>query len=129
MLRPFLLAAALVSALPAQAETLRRCGWHHNPTPGNVILEDADGQWWISRQGGAPVPGFESAYSSVFDDRVRIDYGGHLITDGASYGFSCACAEGEYGDGEVLSISNLTEIPMVRCESDPKLPNPVLSGQ
>jgi hypothetical protein len=126
MLRPLLLCAALVVALPVQAETLRRCGWYHNPTPANVILEDADGQWWISKQGGPPAPGFEDAYTPAFDDRLRIDYGGQ-VTD--RYGYSCACAEGAFdasrGQYEnVLSITRLYEIPLARCQEDPALPAP-----
>lgn len=121
MLRPLFLALV---AFPAQAET--RCGWYHNPTPANVILEDADGQWWISRQGSAPVPGFEDAYTTAFDDRLRIDYAGKVTQ---RYGYSCACAEGEFdasrGQYEnVLSIKSLTEIPLARCEQDPALPAP-----
>jgi hypothetical protein len=121
MLRPFLL---LLLAGPAQAET--RCGWYHNPTPGNVFLEDADGQWWISTQGSAPAPGFEDAYTPAFDDRLRMDYGGQVTQ---RYGYSCACAEGEFDPNRdvyatVLSISRLTEIPLSRCEQDPALPAP-----
>jgi Protein of unknown function (DUF4087) len=124
MLRPLLLTATLLAALPAQAET--RCGWYHNPGPGNVILEDADGQWWISVQGSAPSPGFEEAYTAAFDNRTRIDYSGNVTQ---RYGYSCACAEGVFdasrGQYEnVLSISRLTEIPLARCVKDPALPTP-----
>ena len=124
MLRPFLVTASLLAALPAQAET--RCGWYHNPTPANVILEDADGQWWLSMQGRAPVPGFEDAYTTEFDDRLRIDYAGQVTQ---RYGYSCACAEGEFDASRgqydnVLSVSRLTEIPLSRCEQDPALPAP-----
>ena len=129
MLRPFLLITALLAAGPAWAET--RCGWYHNPGPGNVTLEDADGQWWIARQGSAPAPGFEDAYSTDFDNRVRIDYGGR-ITD--RYGFSCACADGAFDADRpeyenVLSITRLQEIALTRCEQDPALPPVQLSGQ
>jgi Protein of unknown function (DUF4087) len=121
MLRPFLL---LLLAVPAQAET--RCGWYHNPTPGNVFLEDADGQWWISTQGNAPAPGFEDAYTPAFDDRLRIDYAGEITQ---RYGFSCACADGKFKNGEALLIARLTEIPLARCEADPKLPKVQLYSQ
>jgi Protein of unknown function (DUF4087) len=124
MHRSLLVAAALIAAPAAYAET--RCGWYHNPTPGNVFLEDADGQWWISTQGNAPAPGFEDAYTTAFDNRLRIDYGGEITQ---RYGFSCACAEGAFQAGEVLSISRLREIPLARCEGDPKLPSVALSGQ
>jgi Protein of unknown function (DUF4087) len=124
MLRSFLLLAAILAAVPAQSET--RCGWYRNPTPANVILEDADGQWWISRQGSPPAPGFDDAYTTDFDNRLRIDYAGQVTQ---RYGYSCACAEGVFdasrGQYEnVISISRLTEIPMARCEQDPALPAP-----
>lgn len=121
-----LVVSALFAALPAAAKTETRCGWYHNPTPANVILEDADGQWWFSRQGGPSVPGFDEAYTAAFDNRLRIDYAGQ-VTD--RYGYSCACAEGEFDANggqydNVLSISRLTEIPLARCEQDPALPAP-----
>jgi hypothetical protein len=119
-----LLAAAL--AAPALAASETRCGWYHNPTPANVILEDADGQWWLSMQGSAPASGFEDAYTTDFDNRLRIDHAGQ---ETQSYGYSCACAEGVFdmarGQYEnVVSISRLTEIPLSRCEQDPALPPP-----
>ena len=122
MQRTLFLTVAVLAAVPAAAET--RCGWYHNPGPGNVILEDADGQWWLSRQGSAPAPGFEDAYTTTFDNRLRIDYGGQVTQ---RYGFSCACAEGRFDAARgqydnVLSISSLREIPMARCEGDPNLP-------
>jgi Protein of unknown function (DUF4087) len=128
MLRSFLLAAAVLAALPVQAET--RCGWYHNPGPGNVILEDADGQWWISRQGSAPVLGFEDAYTLAFDNRLRLDVQGKPTQ---RYGSSCVCAEGIFDPSRpdyetVLSIEILREIPLARCEADPNLP-PLLPGQ
>ena len=123
-LTPLTLITLLATPTLATAET--RCGWYHNPTPGNVILEDADGQWWISTQGSAPVPGFDDAYTPAFDNRVRIDYAGQ-VTD--RYGYSCACAEGAFTGDAVLSISRLTELPIAQCEDDPNLPDPLLSGQ
>lgn len=117
MQRTVFLTLALWIAMPAAAET--RCGWYHNPTPGNVFLEDADGQWWFSSQGSAPVAGFEDAYTPAFDNRLRIDYAGQVTQ---RYGYSCACAEGTFAAGGALSISDLREIPMARCEADPSLP-------
>lgn len=126
MFRLALVATSLAVALPAAARTETRCGWYHNPTPANVFLVDADGEWWISRQGGHSAPGFDEAYTTAFDNRLRIDYAGQ-VTD--RYGYSCACAEGEFDANggqydNVLSISRLTEIPLARCEQDPALPAP-----
>lgn len=126
MLRFALAATVLIAALPAGARAETRCGWYHNPTPANVFLEDADGQWWFSRQGGTSVPGFDEAYTSDFDNRLRIDFAGEVTQH---YGYSCACAVGEFDSRRdvyenVLSISRLIEIPLNRCERDPALPSP-----
>lgn len=126
MFRILLVTAVVATALPAQARTTLRCGWYHNPTPGNVILEDANDQWWLSRQGGPPAPGFEEAYTPAFDDRLRINHSGQVTT---RYGYSCACAEGAFDAARgqyhnVLSILRLYEIPLSRCEADPRLPSP-----
>ena len=77
-------------------------------------------------QGRAPAPGFDNAYTTDFDNRLRIDYGGQVTQ---RYSYSCACAEGKFDArggqyDNVLSISRLTEIPMSRCEQDPALPPP-----
>lgn len=129
-MRPFLLTAALL-AMPAHAET--RCGWYHHPTPGWHYLRDADGEWWFSNSAKAPafgyvsVPGFEAAYDQAFDERVRLDYTGKATEN--SYGFSCACAEGEFLGDKVLSLARLREIPMARCDDDPNLPEFELYGK
>jgi hypothetical protein len=122
MQRTLFLTLAVLAAVPAAAET--RCGWYHNPGPGNVILEDAHGQWWISRQGSAPAPGFEDAYTPAFDNRLRLDYAGQVTQ---RYGSSCVCAEGQFDAARgrydnVLRITTLREIPLARCEGDPNLP-------
>ncbi|RYI17264.1 MAG: DUF4087 domain-containing protein [Acetobacteraceae bacterium] len=128
---PLIVIVAVVAALPAHAET--RCGWDHHPTPGWHYLQDADGEWWFSESATPPaighvsVPGFDLAYDPAFDGRRRLDYSGK-VTDG-SYGFSCACAEGDFRDDTVLSLARLWEIPMARCGADPKLPKPQLYEQ
>ena len=132
MLRPFLLTATLLSALPAQAET--RCGWFDHPSPNMVELTDADGLWVIAWPGSGTVfypPGYSEAYTQAFDDRVRINTRGEVITEGPGYGYSCACVEGEFdrNKGKALSVASLTEIPLARCEADTKLPKRQLYGQ
>lgn len=123
MLRPLLV---LLMTAPAQAET--RCGWFDHPSPNMVELVDADGLWSIAWPGAGTVyytPGYDRAYTQAFDDRVRINTRGEIITDGPGYGYSCACVEGAFdrSEGKALSISRLTEIPIARCEADPKLPD------
>ncbi len=49
------------------------------------------------------------------------------ITDGASYGYSCACADGRFGppgSGQVIAIDRLVERPLAACKTDPALPPP-----
>ncbi len=123
MFRPLLL---LTLAAPVQAET--RCGWFDHPSPNIVELIDADGLWsiaWPTPGTEFYPPGYFEAYTRAFDDRVRINSRGEVITDGPGYGYSCACVGGEFdrSRGKALSISRLTEIPMARCENDPKLPD------
>jgi hypothetical protein len=118
MHRTLFLTAALLAALPAQAETVRRCGWYHNPTPAKVVLKDADDFWWISQQGTPPAPGFNEAYTPAFDNRDRV------VTNGSSYGYSCACADGDFGPAgsmKVRSISRLKAQPIAQCQNDPNL--------
>ncbi|NJM82228.1 MAG: DUF4087 domain-containing protein [Tabrizicola sp.] len=122
MLRPFLLAATLLAALPAQAETLRRCGWFHNPTPANLQLRDADGRWWVQMQGSPAAPGFEPAYERAnggAQEWVRENVG--------DYGYGCACIDGEFGpvgSTDVLSVKRFTPLPLATCRQDPALPAP-----
>ena len=121
---------ALFLAAPANAE--RRCGWYNNPSPANVFLKDADGFWWIAKQGSPPAPGSNDAYTPAFDDRVRLDAAGKIVTNGGSYGYSCACADGVFGpvgSGEVLSITRLDALPIAQCENDPNLPDSPYFGE
>jgi hypothetical protein len=121
------IAVLMIVVVPTLAQAERRCGWYHNPTPANVILEDADGQWWISQQGRAPTQGFLEAYTTAFDDRVRFNVSGQIITSGPGYGYSCACVDGVFDPDasqyeNVVSVARLTELPVAQCEADPNLP-------
>ena len=127
MFRPLLITVAVL-AFPAQAET--RCGWFDHPSPNTVELIDADGLWTLASPGAGTVyyaPGYDEAYTQAFDDRLRLDYTGKPTAH--SYGFSCACVEGEFRGDEVLSVARLREIPMARCDQDPNLPKFELYGQ
>lgn len=120
MHRPLLLAIALHAAMPAQAETLRRCGWFANPTPANFVLQDADGNWWLQMQGSPPAPGFEAAFE-------RADpFGPEWVYENTgSYGYGCACVDGEFGavgSSDVLSVKRMKTLPLAQCRNDPALP-------
>jgi Protein of unknown function (DUF4087) len=123
MFRPLLL---LLLSTPAHAET--RCGWFDHPSPNIVELTDADGLWsiaWPSPGTEFYPPGYDKAYTQAFDDRVRINSRGEIITEGPGYGYSCACVDGTFDrdTGKALSISRLTERPIALCRDDPKLPD------
>lgn len=47
-----------VSAMsPPATAAERRCGWYSSPTPGNLLLTDREGDWWIQMQGRADPKG------------------------------------------------------------------------
>lgn len=108
--------AVMVPALAAAAPE-RRCGWLHNPTPGNWWLDDRDGQWVLSVQGGEAVSGMDQ----VPDMTVR----GWVATNGA-YGYGCACVtlEAEHATRRVLRVVAAEPLPLQRCRADRSLPAP-----
>ncbi len=107
-------------AASAGAET--RCGWYENPTPANHWLEDADGLWVLSVQGGGQAPGFSDLPKEAFTFEDA-----WVSSNGAPgfsyYGYGCACIEGEFSaPDKVLSIERMEPLPLARCEADPALP-------
>lgn len=118
MLRSALLATLLLT-IPGQgwAAPERRCGWLHNPTPANWWLHDRDGQWVLSVQGGAEVPGMDR----VPDMTTR----GWVATNG-SYGYGCACftLETEPAARRVMRVIAAEPLPLGRCRADRALPAP-----
>lgn len=118
--RAFGLSAGLCFAAPvAMADEVLRCGWYQNPTPGNHFLTDADGEWVIGLQGGAPAAGFDDLPAEAFD------FEGRWVEVNGYYGYGCACLRGEFGpvgSEHVNSVSAMKPLPLSRCDSDPKLP-------
>jgi hypothetical protein len=109
----------MVLVLPSLAQAERRCGWYINPTPANVLLEDADGLWRIGTQGGPSAPGFDDAYAGAFDDRRE-----WVFTNG-SYGYGCACVDGEFGavgSEQVRRVTGFQALTLAQCLADPALP-------
>ena len=113
MILPFLLAVALAAA-PAGA-TERRCGWLHNPTPGNWWLVDWDGEWLIGAQGGYQAPGM--------DNMPDMSTRGWVRTNGY-YGHGCACMNVtvDRRARRVTAIASATPLPLRRCRADRRLP-------
>ena len=110
-----------LAASGAWAVDETRCGWFDNPSPGNFFLTDADSDWVIALQGGPGVQGFDTLPESSFN------FGGDWVSYNGSYGFGCACIEGDFGHprtGKIYEIFDLEPLAMSRCTLDRNLPPP-----
>jgi hypothetical protein len=107
-------AAAPAAAGPA---TARRCGWLHNPTPGNWWLDDRDGQWVLASQGGRQADGME--------EMEDMSVAGWKETNGY-YGYGCACMTitADPVSGDVIRFTSAKGKPLRQCERDKALPKP-----
>jgi hypothetical protein len=120
-LRIFVPAFAAVLALAAApspgsaAET--RCGWLHNPTPGNWWLIDAQSEWTIMTQGGR-----EPAGMDAMPDISARDY----VKTNGNYGYACACLVGAFSaaDRRVTAIETVRQSTIAACRKDRALPKP-----
>lgn len=109
-----LLAAAPSSAAESQAtQSITRCGWFDNPTPGNAWLTDRDAEWIISVQGGHQAEGDWPEF--------RL---GDWISTNRSYGYGCACLSvlANHSTHEVQRIVKARARPISACKKDPSLP-------
>ncbi len=110
----FLSVAILIAfSSSAFAKNETRCGWISNPTPANYWIDDADGEWIISVQGGYSAKGDIEAYPSD-DQMVRTN--GH-------YGYWCGCITGSFDrkQGKVIEIVSSTAKNLNVCMEDPNL--------
>lgn len=111
-------ASAQNTAVPSTnraAPLENRCGWFHNPTPGNATLTDRDGEWVIATQGGASAEGDWP----VFTDAQWKKTNGH-------YGHGCACMKVvvDRSEQRVLRIASATAKPLKACREDRALARP-----
>ena len=92
-----------------------RCGWFHNPTPGNATLTDRDGEWEVSTQGGFSAEGDWPE----FTDTQWKQTNGH-------YGYGCACMKVvvDRSERRVLRIASATAKPLKVCRADKALAKP-----
>jgi hypothetical protein len=92
-----------------------RCGWFVNPTPANASLEDKDGEWIISVQGGYQA---EGDYPE-FDDK-------DWVKTNVNYGYGCACmrVKVDFKTHRILEIASATAKPLAACRKDPALKEP-----
>lgn len=109
--------AAAAPAVKAASEPARRCGWLHNPTPGNWWLTDRDGAWILGTQGGRQAAGMDD-----MPDMSALEW---QETNG-HYGYGCACitltADPETRD--VIRFENPQAKPLAACRADKALPEP-----
>ncbi len=105
-------------ATPNKIETLQsetRCGWFSNPTPGNIWLNDRDGEWIIGIQGG---------YQTEGDwDWPKFKKGQWVRTNAGSYGYGCACLQVRVDKetNRVLEIKGARPRPLAACRKEPSL--------
>jgi hypothetical protein len=104
-------ALCLSATLPAWAET--RCGWVHNPTPGNWWLTDADGEWVLMYQGETSPPGME-----LIPDLTQ----GEWVRTNGDYGYGCACMKVMTNADRITGLTKFVQLPIARCTDDPDLP-------
>ncbi len=111
------LLAMLAATAAAQAAPERRCGWVHNPTPGNHWLDDRDGEWTLSSQGGRAAAGMDRMPDMTVREWVR--------TNGY-YGYGCACLTVEVNRAQqrVLRVIAAEQLPLSRCRADRSLRAP-----
>jgi hypothetical protein len=120
MLKPLVAAASvLITATPTLAAFENRCGWFENPTPANMWLDDRDGEWIVSTQGGRHASGVDVP-----------DFGGGksrwVVTNGSSYGYGCACIRGnfDHSSKQVIKIEKFVIKSLTACRADRFLKEP-----
>jgi uncharacterized protein DUF4087 len=106
---------AAATSRPTSGE--RRCGWLHNPTPGNWWLLDRDGEWVLGTQGGRQAPGMDE-----MPDMTRLGW----VEVNGHYGYGCACMTlgVDPATRQVMRIDSATPRPLRQCRADPGLPRP-----
>ncbi len=116
----FLMTLAMVSGQPPKISAVNgfetRCGWFSNPTPANAWLDDREGEWIISVQGGHQAEGEWPVFKR----------GQWVRTNAGSYGYGCACLKVRvnHQTREVLEIKTATARPLAACRKDQSLKEP-----
>jgi hypothetical protein len=109
-----------VLSLPAAADAERRCGWYSSPTPGNLLLTDKDGDWWIQMQGQPDPKGIDKL--PAFNERQFVE----TNVPGSGHGYGCACMT-VMTNAKQQRITRVIAgdiLPLARCRNDRSLPNP-----
>ena len=116
LLIPFLIVATPVAGAQRRPPAAQqRCGWLHNPTPGNFWLVDRQGEWLIGAQGGYQAPGL--------DNTPDFTAGGWVRTNG-NYGYGCACMQVATNSRtrRITRIDSARSVPLAQCRADRNLP-------
>lgn len=119
MKTPIMLAAAILvltaPLLPARAAETR-CGWLHNPTPGNYWLTDRDTSWMLLTQGSDMEP-------SGIENLPDLSAGDYVRTNG-NYGYACACmsVDVDLAGKRIVALHSVEQIAIARCGNDATLP-------
>jgi hypothetical protein len=107
-------------SLPAAAAE-RRCGWYANPAPGDLLLTDRQGDWWITGGGdGADARGIDNV--PQYNERQFVE----TNVSGSGHGYGCACmtVETDARTRRVTRIFAGDILPLARCRADKALPRP-----
>jgi hypothetical protein len=122
-MRPFLgiICLCLIGwSLPAAAAE-KRCGWYGNPAPGDMLLTDRDGDWWITGGG-------EGADAKGLDNVPQMSDRGFIATGvpGSGRGFNCACltVETNARTQRITRVISGQILPLAQCRNDRSLPSP-----
>ncbi len=105
------------AAKPTVAKPETRCGWLQNPTPSNWWLDDRQGTWTLSVQGGYEASGM--------DNMPDMSTNGYVKTNG-NYGYSCACMKVSTNKRtmQIKHVFSARPVPLRQCRSDKNLPKP-----
>jgi hypothetical protein len=109
-----------VWSLPAAAAE-RRCGWYAKPVPGDLLLTDRHGDWWITGGGeGADAKGVDNV--PQMDDKQFVE----TNVPGSGHGYGCACmtVETNAKTQRVTRVISGQILPLARCRNDKSLPSP-----
>src|SRR4051812_20344531 len=113
-LRLLVLTAAVLagSFASSAAELERRCGWFSNPPPANAWLDDRDGQWIISVQGGRQAEGNWPDFKPS-----------QWVRTNGNYGYGCVClrVRVDARNFDILEIKSAEPRPLAACRIDRSL--------
>ncbi len=98
---------------PANNKFETRCGWLENLTPANVWLNDKDGEWIISIQGGHQAKGDAPDFTGKQ----------WVLTNAGSYGYGCVCLQVKVNrrTRQILEIKSGAARPLAVCRKDRRL--------